>query len=110
MFNAQSKKPRTIFTVTGLGLSDHHFRAINARSIYAKTLHAQSSNLKMSTLARLKVTGDPQDIGGEGVFPCKLWKALKNFLLDGKSGNVTLNITNGRIRALRIEHVVSLHK
>ena len=40
--------------------------------------------------------------------PKAVWVCLRSFLLDKRSGNVTLNIKDGHILSARIEHVVTV--
>jgi hypothetical protein len=40
--------------------------------------------------------------------PTPIWERLETFLLDRRSGNVTLNIRDGHILSARVEDVVTV--
>jgi hypothetical protein len=42
------------------------------------------------------------------VIPAPIWERLENFVLDRRSGNVTLNIRDGCILSARVEDVVTV--
>ncbi len=42
------------------------------------------------------------------VIPTLIWERLETFLLDRRSGNVTLNIRDGHILSARVEDVVTV--
>jgi hypothetical protein len=45
---------------------------------------------------------------GYVVIPIPIWQRLETFLLDRRSGNVTLNIRDGQILSARVEDVVTV--
>lgn len=44
----------------------------------------------------------------EAIIPLPLYRFLNRFLLDRKTGNVTLNVRDGQILGYRVEEIHSL--
>lgn len=40
--------------------------------------------------------------------PPEFWQRLNDFMLDRRSGNVQLNIREGKLRSFHVEEIVSL--
>jgi len=47
---------------------------------------------------------DPHPVGGvSGMIPDEVWDVLARFLLDRKTGNIKLNVKDGRILGYHVE-------
>ena len=44
----------------------------------------------------------------EAIIPLRLYSFLNRFLIDKKTGNVTLNVRDGQILGFRVEEIHSL--
>ncbi len=57
----------------------------------------------LATQSSLRLAGEPNPV----VLPVEAWKFIRRFVLDKKTGNLTLKVKDGVVLGVRIEELVS---
>ena len=50
------------------------------------------------------------DVPDPVILPADAWASIKQFVLDKKTGNLTLKIRNGKVLGARVEELVSFKR
>ncbi len=57
----------------------------------------------LGTQRPLRMTGEPNPV----ILPAEAWKFIRRFVLDKKTGNLTLKVKDGVVLGVRVEELVS---
>lgn len=57
----------------------------------------------LATQRPLRMTGEPNP----EILPAEAWKFIRRFVLEKKTGNLTLNVRDGVVLGVRVEELVS---